>query len=85
MRADELKALLDRRPFKPIRIQMSSGEHVDVTHPEMAMLARSTFVVAMKPVRGVADYFGWYSLIHVVKVVPLRNVKRTSQRRKRRA
>lgn len=40
MRAEELKALLDRRPFQPIRLQISSGEIVDVLHPEMAIVSR---------------------------------------------
>ena len=80
MRWNELKELLDLRPFKPIRIHITGGDYVDVMHPEMAMVGRSTFVVALRPVRGVADAFAWYSLIHIVKVVQLRSAKRRKRR-----
>ena len=61
-------------------IHTTSGEYVDVIHPEMAMVGRSAFVVALRPVRGVADAFAWYSLIHIVKVVSLRSAKRRKRR-----
>ena len=80
MRSNELKELLDHRPFRPIRIHITSGEYVDVIHPEMALVGRSAFVVALRPVRGVADAFAWYSLIHIVKVVSLRRAKRRKRR-----
>ena len=80
MRAEELRMLLDRRPFRPLRIHISSGEYVDVIHPEMAFVSRSLVAVAVPPTRGVAEAIAHYSLIHVVKVVPL---AQTSRRRRR--
>ena len=47
MRADELRALLDRRPFEPIRLHISSGQTVDIKHPEMALVTRSLVVVGV--------------------------------------
>ena len=41
MRADELRELLDRRPFEPIRLHISSGQTVDIKHPEMAFVTQS--------------------------------------------
>ena len=38
MRPEELQALLDRRPFVPVRIHLSDGTFFDVRHPEIAEL-----------------------------------------------
>jgi len=85
MRPDELKTLLERRPFEPFRMIISSGEHVDVRHPEMAIVARSYVAAAVRPRKGIAEHVAWYSLIHVVKVVPLGDLRRRRSRRKRTA
>lgn len=71
MRAVELRSLLDRRPFRPLRIYISSGEYMDVIHPEMAIVSRSLVAVGLPPRRRVAEVIAHYSLIHVVKIVPL--------------
>jgi len=72
MRADELRALLDRRPFKPIRLHISSGQHVDIRHPEMALVSRSVVAVAVgDPRRRIGDEIAWYNLIHVVKITEI--------------
>ena len=82
MRADELKQLLDRRPFQPIRLHISSGEHADVIHPEAAMLGRSLIVVALKRRAGIVHQFAWYNLLHVVKISPLRAARKARRRRR---
>lgn len=85
MRADELKKLLDERPFKPFRIVMTSGEAVEIRHPEMAIVAHSYVAVALRPKKGIAEHVPWYSLIHVVKVVPLNGARKGRGRGKRTA
>lgn len=80
MRANEMRALLDRRPFEPIRIHLSSGEHVDVKHPEMAIVSRSLIAVGVAGSRRVADYIVHYNLIHVVKIEPLNGQRRHTSR-----
>ena len=72
MRAEELRELLDRRPFEPIRLHISSGQTVDIKHPEMAFVTSSLVVVgATESDNRVADYAIHYNLLHVVKVEPL--------------
>jgi len=85
MRAKDLKELLDHRPFEPLRFHISSGDYVDVRHPEMVLLSSSMVFFAIKFVRGLLQKFAWYSLVHIVKVEPLRNAKRMGHRRQRRA
>ena len=72
MRTDELRVLLDRRPFEPIRLHITSGQTVDIKHPEMALVTRSLVVVGVTDSDArVADYAIHYNLLHVVKIEPL--------------
>ncbi len=81
MRADEMRELLDRRPFVPIRLHVSSGQNVDIKHPEMAIVTRSlVFVGVSDSDERVADYGVFYNLLHVVKIEPLNDTK--AKRRK---
>ena len=85
MRPEELKEILDRRPFHPIRLHMSTGEAVDVKHPDAAIVARTTVVVGlgMNP-EGIADRTTWYNLLHIVKIERIERDggKREGRRRK---
>lgn len=78
MRADEFRALLDERPFKPFRVLITSGQHVDVFHPEAAIVARSYFAAAVRPNKqGIAQGgVALYDLIHVVKITYPRGRRR---------
>ena len=76
MRANEMRALLDRRPFVPIRLHVSSGQTVDIKHPEMAIVTRSlVFVGVTDSDDRVADYGVFYNLLHVVKIEPTNDTK----------
>lgn len=73
MRADELKAILNHRPFLPIRLLMSSGEHVDIRHPELALVSRALVAVAVgsPSAQEVADHIVHFNLLQLVKITPL--------------
>lgn len=71
MQASELKTLLSRRPFEPIRLHLSSGDKVDIRHPEMAIVSRSLVAVGLGDSNGVADCIVHYNLIHIVKIEPI--------------
>ena len=77
MRADDLQKLLNTRPFEPLRLHISSGQWVDVRHPEMAIVGRSMVFVAVaqsgKPAEPghVVESVAHYSLMHIVKIEPL--------------
>jgi hypothetical protein len=70
MRAEELRGLLRRRPFVPIRIHLTDGTAYDVRHPEMAFLARSTVEIGVEKQEGsgIADDVVYCSLVHIVRV-----------------
>ena len=70
MRPEELRALLRRTPFVPIRIFLSDGQTYDVKHPEMALLTRSTVEIGVEHIEGngIADDVVYCSLVHILRV-----------------
>lgn len=85
MRAEELQKILNRRPFEPVRLHISSGQTVDIRHPEMAFVTRSLVVVGVTESDGeVADYAIHYNLLHVVKIEPLNGNKKPRRRKTKR-
>lgn len=83
MRAAELRARLDRRPFEPIRLHISSGQTVDIKHPWMAFVTRSLVVIGVtESDERVADYAVHYNLLHIVKIEPLDGARPKRRRTK---
>ncbi len=70
MRPEELRTLLRRQPFVPIRIHFTDGTAYEVRHPEMAMLTRSTIEIGVeeKQGSGIADSVVYCSLVQIVRV-----------------
>jgi hypothetical protein len=70
MRPEELRTLLQRRPFVPIRLHSTDGTTYDIRHPEMALLTRSTVEIGLETAEGslIADRVVYCSLFHVVRV-----------------
>ncbi len=71
MLGEAIKKRIDQRPFEPFRLHITGGEAVEVRHPEMAILTRSSVVVGHGAQQGVADYVLEHSLIHIVKIEPV--------------
>ncbi|MEK7732011.1 MAG: hypothetical protein AAB363_09165 [Planctomycetota bacterium] len=70
MRPEELRQLLDRRPFVPVRLHFSDGTAFDIRHPEMAFLTRSTVEIGISKKEGVRifDRVIYCTLLHIVRV-----------------
>jgi hypothetical protein len=70
MRPEELRTLLQRRPFVPIRLHFTDGSAYDIKHPEMALLTRSTIEIGLEDQEGslIADRLVYCGLVHVVRV-----------------
>jgi hypothetical protein len=66
------RELLGRRPFRPFRLVMSSGQVYEVRHPEMAILTRTDICVGVDNIaEGVPAEFHICSLLHVASIEPL--------------
>lgn len=72
MTVQTFRELLNRRPFQPFRLVMSSGSTYDVRHPEMAMLTKSDLLVGIQPGEdNVPAEFRICSLLHVTTIEPI--------------
>lgn len=69
MGPEQLRDLLRRQPFVPIRLYVSDGTTYDIRHPDMALLTRTTIDVGIEEDSGsgIADSIVYLSLGHVVK------------------
>ncbi|MBA3481357.1 MAG: hypothetical protein H0T51_06035 [Pirellulales bacterium] len=72
MTVQTFRDLLAKRPFRPFRIIMSSGNTYEVRHPEMAWLLKTDLLV------GISDddddipaEFKTCSLLHITAVEPV--------------
>lgn len=80
MNPDELRSLLKKQPFEPIRLHTTGGDTVDIRHPEIAIVTQSMVAVGAGEPDDVADYVVHYSLRHIIKVEPLNGRKKRTQR-----
>ena len=72
MTVQTFKEMLARRPFKPVRLVMSSGQSHEIRHPEMAMLTRTDILVGTGSTEdGVPAEFKICSLLHVTAIEPI--------------
>lgn len=72
MMPDTLKSMLNRRPYEPMRIKLSSGEIFEIRHPEMTMLTKSALVVSLlEPDGSPSDRFEVCSYLHIASVETL--------------
>ena len=73
MRAEDLRELLDVKPFVPIRLHLSDGKYYDIRHPELVLLARTVMDIGVaRRVNGrVVDKIVRVALLHVVRAEPV--------------
>jgi hypothetical protein len=72
MTVQTFREMLDRRPFQPVKVVLSSGQSYEVRHPEVAMLTRTSLLVGVDVGDdGVPAEFKILSLLHVTAIEPL--------------
>jgi hypothetical protein len=72
MTVQTFRDLLNKRPFQPFRLVMSSGQTYEVRHPEMAFVTRTDILVGVDIAEdGVPAEFKICSLLHVTAIKPL--------------
>ena len=78
---DNIRDLLDRDPFLPFRLGLSSGRHYDVVDPQMTVLLKSEIFIAFPD----GERSSLIPLLHVTSVETLPDGRgRRTPRRKRR-
>jgi len=69
MNTQVLADFLNRRPFDPFRIRLSSGDIYDIRHPEAALLLRTGLYVAPPAENGnLPDRAVYCALLHIAAV-----------------
>ena len=78
MRPEDVREHLEKQPFEPFRIFMSDQKTLDVRHPDMCIVSRSTAYVGVPdPKRKrVAVRVAHCSLIHITLIEPLNHRRR---------
>lgn len=71
MRAEQIHAHLQRRPFEPIRVFLSDGSHYHVRHPDMAIVSARTLVIGIGGGNGMPEQFAFCDPVHVTRIEPL--------------
>src|SRR5262249_56174336 len=70
---EELRELVNRTPFVPLRLYLSDGNQINVWHKEMIIVARRSVSVGLPltPESTEADRTALLDLLHIVRVEPL--------------
>jgi hypothetical protein len=71
---EEIRNFLKATPFVPFRVHTGDGKHLDVQHPEMAMLTRMALVVGRSvsdPTQDIPVRADFVSPLHIVRLEPL--------------
>ena len=75
---DNIRELLDRDPFVPFRLVLSSGVHYDVLDPQMTVLLKSEIFIAFPD----GERSSLIPLLHVTSVeTPVNGRRRRIPRR----
>ncbi len=69
MRRNELLDVLQSRPFKPVRLFLTDGSAIDITHPDLCLLLRRTAIIGYPGDHGEdGDRFSIVDLAHVSRL-----------------
>jgi hypothetical protein len=64
MNPEALRRFIEKRPFEPFEVQLSSGQVYRVVHREAVMLLKNTLVIGDPQTDAVI----WCALIHVTAI-----------------
>jgi len=65
--ADNIEEMLDREPFKPFRLVLSSGAHCDIVNPHAAALLKSEVFVVFPD----GERWAHVPLLHIASIEAL--------------
>ncbi len=65
----EIRQLLARRPFIPLRIHMTDGSLHEIHHPELVLVLKQRIDIGVRPDKdGILTEVEYCSLLHVVRI-----------------
>ena len=72
---DEIEARLRVRPFIPLRVVMSSGQMVDINHPDLVVVGRRSVFIGVASTENPA-HFDMASQVSLMHITDLQNLPR---------
>jgi hypothetical protein len=81
MVAANIREMLEREPFVPFRVVMTSGRHYDVANPALVMVLKSEVFIAFPD----GEHWAHVPFLHTASVETITNGrgKRATKRRRR--
>jgi hypothetical protein len=64
MNPEALRKFIEKRPFEPFDVELSSGQVYRASHPEAVMVLKNTLVIGDPETDAVV----WCSLIHIAAI-----------------
>ena len=77
MTVKEPRQILDRDPFQPVRVRLSSGDAYEIHHPDLAVVMRSRLFTALPN----SDCWTLIPFLHIAPVESLGTGKDRKPRR----
>jgi hypothetical protein len=74
MRTDELLDYLRRQPFRRFRVVLTDGRALEVRHPELAIVGRTTVSIALVQPRdpeSMHDRLATFPLADILRIEPV--------------
>ena len=79
MTANELREFLDREPFVPVRIRLSSGNAYEIRNPDLAVVMKSRLFIASPG----TDRWTLIPFLHIAAIESVANGQQRRTRRRR--
>ncbi len=77
MTADTFREILNRAPFEPFRVVMSSGESYTIVHPKMVLVTARSLILALPDTSAPeGERLAFCSYLHIAQVEILRPQER---------
>lgn len=77
MTSEDVKQELDREPFVPLRLHLSSGNTVEIPYPNTAWVRKSTLLV-VHPLRRGTHEIGEYDVVALRLIEHIEQLSETS-------
>jgi hypothetical protein len=78
VRPEDIREYLRRRPFQPFRLTLTDGRTYDVTHPELAMVGRSSVLVGLKPAQEAEPIFDRAVDVSLLRIMQIGKIETAS-------
>ncbi|MGB7158249.1 MAG: hypothetical protein WBD40_09305 [Tepidisphaeraceae bacterium] len=82
MNSEEVKEELDRDPFVPLRLHLSSGQKIDIKYPGTAWVRRNTLLVVHPLAPGTAA-IGNYDVVALPLIERMEQMNGSTPRHRR--